>query len=107
MRPDSIIAALIPGIEAPGSAQLRNRASDALTARERDVLAMISQGLSNKRTARALNISPETVKSHVKRIFSKLAVSTRGAAAFRAGSLALLRLPESTPKENAIASSEG
>jgi LuxR family maltose regulon positive regulatory protein len=39
------------------------------SARERDVLALISQGCSNKRIARILEISPETVKSHVKRIF--------------------------------------
>jgi len=44
----------------------RSRISDPLTARERDVLAMISQGLSNKRIARTLEISPETVKSHFK-----------------------------------------
>jgi len=104
---DSRLAILVPGTEAPGSAQRHNRASDALTARERDILAMISQGLSNKRIGRALKISPETVKSHVKHIFSKLAVSTRSAAAFRAGSLGLLRLPESMPIENAIALSEG
>jgi DNA-binding CsgD family transcriptional regulator len=67
------------------SAQLSGR--DKLTARERDVLAMISQGLSNKRIARALEISPETVKSHVKRIFLKLEVSTRTEAVFRALSL--------------------
>jgi len=102
--PESLLARWDAGYAGDRSAQSN---SHVLTPRERDVLAMISQGLSNKRTARALNISPETVKSHVKRIFSKLAVSTRGAAAFRAGSLALLRLPESTPKENAIASSEG
>src|ERR1700737_4807160 len=100
---DSKLGILIAETEAPGSAQLRERASEALTARERDILTMISQGLSNKRIARALKISPETVKSHVKHILSKLAVSTRGAAAFRAGSLGLLRFPESTPKENAIA----
>jgi LuxR family transcriptional regulator, maltose regulon positive regulatory protein len=104
---DSKLGILIAETEAPGSAQLRNRASEALTARERDILAMVSQGLSNKRIARALKISPETVKSHVKHILSKLAVSTRGAAAFQAGSRGLLRLPESMPKENAIALSEG
>ena len=54
------------------------------------MLAMIGQGLANKRIARTLEISPETVKSHVKRIFSKLAVSTRTEAVFRAGSLGLL-----------------
>ena len=65
--------------------------SETLTARERDILAMISQGLSNKRIARACEISPETVKSHVKRIFLKLAVSTRAQAVSQAGSLGLLR----------------
>jgi ATP/maltotriose-dependent transcriptional regulator MalT len=70
--------------------QPRGRVSDTLTARERDVLAMISQGFANKRIARTLDISPETVKSHVKRIFSKLAVSTRAEAVSRAGSLGLM-----------------
>jgi LuxR family maltose regulon positive regulatory protein len=70
--------------------QPSRRVSDTLTARERDVLAMISQGFANKRIARTLVISPETVKSHVKRIFSKLAVSTRTEAVSRAGSLGLL-----------------
>ena len=72
-----------------GVAQPSSRVSDPLTARERDVLAMISQGLSNKRVARALEISPETVKSHVKHIFLKLEVSTRTQAVFRALSFEL------------------
>ena len=64
---------------------------ETLTARQRDILVMISQGLSNKRIARAREISPETVKSHVKRIFLKLSVGTRAQAVFQAGSLGLLR----------------
>jgi DNA-binding CsgD family transcriptional regulator len=70
--------------------QPSSRGGPTLAAREREVLAMIGQGFSNKRIARALQISPETVKSHVKRIFLKLAVSTRTEAVFRALSLALL-----------------
>jgi ATP/maltotriose-dependent transcriptional regulator MalT len=70
--------------------QPSGRVSDTLSAREHDVLAMISQGFANKRIARTLDISPETVKSHVKRIFSKVAVSTRAEAVSRAGSLGLL-----------------
>jgi LuxR family transcriptional regulator, maltose regulon positive regulatory protein len=70
--------------------QTKRRVSDALTAREHDVLAMISQGFVNKRIARTLGISPETVKSHIKRIFAKLAASTRTEAVSRAGSLGLL-----------------
>jgi LuxR family maltose regulon positive regulatory protein len=73
-----------------GAAQPSNRGSDPLTTRERDVLAMISQGCSNKQTARTLEISPETVKSHVKHIFLKLAVSTRAEAVSQAGILGLL-----------------
>ena len=72
------------------SAQPSNRVTDTLTARECEVLAMISQGFSNKHIARALEISPETVKSHVKRIFLKLAVSTRAQAVSRAGTVGLL-----------------
>jgi len=71
------------------SAQSNSR---VLTPRERDVLAMISQGFSNKSIARTLEISPETVKTHVKHIFPKLAVNTRTEAVYRATSLGLLGL---------------
>jgi LuxR family maltose regulon positive regulatory protein len=71
--------------------------SDTLTVRERDVLAKISRGLSNKHIARALEISPETVKSHVKNVFLKLAVNTRAEAVYRAGSLWLLGLDSRDP----------
>jgi ATP/maltotriose-dependent transcriptional regulator MalT len=64
--------------------------SDVLTAREHEILDRISQGLPNKRIARALEISPETVKSHIKRIFLKLAVGTRIEAISRGRSLGLL-----------------
>ena len=74
------------------SAQSSCLVGETLTARERDILAMISQGLSNKSIARAREISPETVKSHVKRIFSKLAVGTRAQAVSQAGSLGLLEV---------------
>lgn len=64
--------------------------SDTLTARERDILAKISRGMPNKQIARVLEISPETVKSHLKRIFLKLAVGTRAEAVSQATSLGLL-----------------
>ena len=64
--------------------------NDSLTARERDILVMMSRGCSNKHIARIFGISPETVKSHAKHIFSKLAVCSRTEAVFRAGSLGLL-----------------
>jgi len=48
-----------------------------LTAREADVLRQISEGQTNKRIAAVLDVSPETVKSHVKNIFAKLGVDNR------------------------------
>ena len=88
--PESLLARWDAGYAGDRSAQSGSRVREALTPRERDVLAMISQGFSNKRIARTLEISPETVKSHVKRIFWKLDVSTRTEAVFRAVSLELL-----------------
>jgi DNA-binding CsgD family transcriptional regulator len=73
-----------------GTTRAEGTMSDVLTERERDILAKISQGLPNKRIARTLEISPETVKSHVKRIFLKLAVGTRAEAVSQAKSLGLL-----------------
>jgi LuxR family maltose regulon positive regulatory protein len=62
----------------------------SLSTRERDTLALIAQGLSNKEIARMLVIAPETVKSHVKHIFTKLNVEKRAQAVSRAQSLGLV-----------------
>ncbi|MGL4961037.1 MAG: LuxR C-terminal-related transcriptional regulator, partial [Inquilinus sp.] len=72
------------------SAQPANRGGDTLTIRECEVLGLIGEGFPNKRIALLLAISPETVKSHVKRIFQKLAAGTRAEAVSRAKSLRLL-----------------
>ncbi len=63
----------------PHDTSYRCTHGDTLTAREREVLRMIGRGFCNKRTARALKISPETVKSHVKHILLKMAANTRAA----------------------------
>lgn len=52
-----------------------------LTARERDVVGLVADGLTNKEIGRELAISPATVKVHVERIISKLGVSDRTQAA--------------------------
>lgn len=54
---------------------------EALTERELDVLQYITQGLGNKEIATALNISQNTVKTHVRRILGKLNLRSRTAAA--------------------------
>ncbi len=48
-----------------------------LTARERNVVALIGDGLNNKAIARQLGISPHTVKSHVRNVMDKLALHSR------------------------------
>ncbi len=53
----------------------------ALTQREHEILDLIAEGLSNKLIARALDISPGTVKVHVKNILRKLNLNSRVEAA--------------------------
>jgi DNA-binding CsgD family transcriptional regulator len=49
----------------------------ALTDRERQVMALVCRGLSNKQIARILSIADGTVKVHLHRIFDKLAIHNR------------------------------
>lgn len=67
-----------------------SRVTESLSPREQSVLRSMSCGLSNKRIAQELQIAPETVKSHVKGIFIKLAVQTRAHAVSTASALGLL-----------------
>ncbi len=55
--------------------------SSALTPRERDVLALLVEGLTNAEIAAQLGVSRSTVKVHVSNVLSKLDVSSRGEAA--------------------------
>jgi DNA-binding NarL/FixJ family response regulator len=59
-------------------------ALQTLTDREREVLVLIAQGLTNKEIAYKLTITPNTVKRHLKSLFAKLDVNTRSAASARA-----------------------
>ena len=58
-----------------------------LSRREKEVLSLVAQGLSNREIGEALFISPVTVKVHVRHIFEKLGVRSRAAAALRAAQL--------------------
>jgi DNA-binding NarL/FixJ family response regulator len=58
-----------------------NRGLDALTTREREVLAELTQGRSNREIARALHVSEKTVKAHVSSVLAKLGVQDRTQAA--------------------------
>jgi DNA-binding NarL/FixJ family response regulator len=63
---------------------LEEMASDPLTPREREVLALIGRGMANKVIARELSLSEKTVKAHVSSILAKLGVSDRTQAALYA-----------------------
>jgi DNA-binding NarL/FixJ family response regulator len=55
-----------------------------LTDREREVLALLIQGLTNRQMAGTLNVTVNTVKKHMQSIFTKFNVETRAAAVARA-----------------------
>ena len=57
------------------------RGLDALTSREREVLAELAQGRSNREIARVLHVSEKTVKAHVSSVLAKLGVQDRTQAA--------------------------
>ena len=64
---------------------------EALTARQREVLELLCEGLQNKQIARRLNIAGATVKIHVANVLRALNVSSRLQAAVVAMSLGLIR----------------
>ena len=78
-----------------GDAQLAAAAGDqtgqrsvvSLSPREKEVLALLAQGLSNIAIGKVLFISPVTVKVHVRHIFEKLGVRSRAEAALRAAQI--------------------
>jgi DNA-binding CsgD family transcriptional regulator len=83
---DLLLADLLrPHLEAGELAVTRAVARAALTSREREVLDLVAAGATNAAVAEALVVSPGTVKKHLDNIYGKLGVSSRTAAADRAG----------------------
>jgi DNA-binding NarL/FixJ family response regulator len=74
---DTVLAAL----KGSGASSVQDGSSPALWARlsprEREVLALVAQGHSNKAIADILYVSPNTVKTHVAALLTKLEVDTR------------------------------
>lgn len=54
-----------------------------LTPREREVVVLVAEGMTNAEIARRLWISPGTVRRHLQNVFAKLEVHTRTAAVAR------------------------
>jgi len=76
----SVAARLVEAIAQPAGEPPAER----LTPREREVLALIGKGLSNKRIAIELGLSEKTIKTHVSHLLAKLGVQDRTQAAVHA-----------------------
>ncbi|WP_424952795.1 response regulator transcription factor [Deinococcus sp.] len=87
-----VTPAQLDDLASPGAPErsVQTALHDALTVREREVLGLVAQGLSNKRVALRLGISENTVKFHLQSLFSKLGVNSRAGAATRAAQLGLI-----------------
>jgi DNA-binding NarL/FixJ family response regulator len=80
----------------PGPAQVPDPAGGGpngtlFTPKEREILGQLAQGLSNKRIAEALYVTPATVKTHLAHIYAKLGAKGRHEALTHALSMGLLR----------------
>ncbi|MEV5783786.1 response regulator transcription factor [Streptomyces sp. NPDC052287] len=70
----AVASRLVSAVRTPTTAQ------DSLSGREREVLALVSKGTSNREIARVLFISEATVKTHLTHLYAKLGVNDRAAA---------------------------
>lgn len=82
------------GAAAAPAASLHDIQLDNLTSREVQFLQLLDQGLSNQQISDRTSRSVETVKWHLKNLYSKLGVKSRAAALARARTLHILSKPE-------------
>ncbi|MGW1270589.1 response regulator [Streptomyces sp. NPDC002491] len=75
----AVATRLVSAVRAP-----RSPGEEPLSAREREVLALVARGASNREIARDLFISEATVKTHLTHLYAKLGVNDRAAAVARA-----------------------
>ncbi|MER5795766.1 response regulator transcription factor [Streptomyces sp. NPDC001980] len=71
----AVASRLVSAVRAPGAP-----GNEPLSAREREVLALVAKGTSNREIARELFISEATVKTHLTHLYAKLGVNDRAAA---------------------------
>ena len=89
----SFVTSLVPVDRAPQTVAVTPLApAETLTDRERQVLVLLAEGLSNKEIATHLEISEHTAKFHVNSILQKLSAQKRVEAVVRAARLGLIEL---------------
>lgn len=79
-RGETVLGRDIQAAVAQRIRQSAERTGPTLSAREREVLELVSTGLSSPEVARRLNLSTTTVKTHLGRVYEKLGVGDRAAA---------------------------
>ncbi|HLI56025.1 MAG TPA: response regulator transcription factor [Actinomycetota bacterium] len=84
---------MVEELEALREMAERGPGSESLTPREKEVLALLSEGLSARQMARRLDLSERTINTHVANVYRKLAVSNRVQAVRQAIRLGLVQDP--------------
>jgi len=92
VRTDGIIAPKLSKAVVPLKREPTKIDNSALSSRELEVLDLIVKGLSNLEIAHKINVSPDTVKTHVSHILRKLSASDRTHAAVKALREGLVKL---------------
>ena len=88
--PDDLARQLREIVARPDQSRLPQVSVPRLTPRETDVLPLLAQGYSNKEIARSLGVSPDTIKDHLARLYTKLDAGDRTQAVSRARTLGLI-----------------
>ncbi|RMI37977.1 response regulator [Streptomyces triticirhizae] len=87
---------LSPAVASRLVSAVRSPAGGPLSAREREVLALVARGTSNREIARELFVSEATVKTHLTHVYAKLGVNDRAEAVARAYERGILGGPGPT-----------
>jgi DNA-binding NarL/FixJ family response regulator len=90
-------AASGPRAPAPVTEEVRGAGRALLSAREQEVLELIARGFSYAEISRLKGVSVHTIQSHIKSLYTKLAVHSKSEAVYEATRLGLLLPPTASP----------
>ena len=87
----SVLRAIRNRMGTTAPARVPGAEQNPLSARETEILQLLAKGMSFNEIGEILGISPHTVTAHIKKIYRKLAVHSRGEAVYEATQMGLLR----------------